>query len=491
MRFVLKLFPEITIKSRPVRLRMVRLLRRNVRALLRPLDREVAVAGSWDSIEVVLTVTDPAVWELARQSLSRTPGVALVLDVEKYPLSDFEALGALCRRHFGAALAGHSFAVRCKRSGQHSFRSIDVEREVGARLLQAVPSARVHLDAPEVTVGIEIHDQDVYLVSRQTPGLGGYPLGSQDAVLSLISGGFDSAVSSYLCIKRGLLTHYLFFNLGGMAHERAVKELALFLWMRFGMTHKVHFISVPFEAVVSQIVSQVDNAYMGVVLKRCMVRVADAIAERLGIAALVTGESIAQVSSQTLANLAVIDRVAERLMIRPLITTDKQDIIDLARQIGTEAFSRNIPEYCAVISVKPTTRADASRAEREESRIDPALLSLAAEHASIEPIDEVDVHSAAGQGEVPSVSRLQPGDTVIDLRHPQEVETRPLVLETQEVTRLEIPFYQLESALADQDRDKPLLLYCDRGMMSRLQAVHLRDAGFRRVAVYQPDRKNR
>ena len=139
--------------------------------------------------------------------------------------------------------------------------------------------------------------------------MGGFPLGCQDSVLSLISGGFDSSVSSYLCIKRGLQTHYCFFNLGGRAHELAVKEVALFLWMKYHASHRVKFISVPFEGVVEEILNNVDNAHMGVVLKRIMLRAAEKLAQGLHIEALVTGESVAQVSSQTLANLSVIDRV--------------------------------------------------------------------------------------------------------------------------------------------------------------------------------------
>ncbi len=105
-------------------------------------------------------------------------------------------------------------------------------------------------------------------------------MGAQDGVLSLISGGFDSAVSSYLSMRRGLLTHFCFFNLGGDEHEIAVKEVALYLWMRYGSTHPVRFITVPFEEVVREILEKVDNSQMGVVLKRVMLRAATRVAEK-------------------------------------------------------------------------------------------------------------------------------------------------------------------------------------------------------------------
>src|SRR5690606_16928301 len=129
-------------------------------------------------------------------------------------------------------------------------------------------------------------------------------------------------------------------------HELAVKELAFYLWNKFGSSHHIYFISVPFEDVVREILEKVENSYMGVTLKRMMLRVAAQVADEIGAEALVTGESVAQVSSQTLKNLAVIDEVCPMLVLRPLVMSDKQDIVDMARRIGTAQFSAVIPEYC-------------------------------------------------------------------------------------------------------------------------------------------------
>src|SRR5690625_7458097 len=121
-------------------------------------------------------------------------------------------------------------------------------------------------------------------------------------------------------------THYCCFNLGGRAHEIAVKQVAYFLWQKFGASHSVKFVTVPFEGVVAEILEHVDNAYMGVILKRMMLRAATDVAEALKLPALVTGESVAQVSSQTLPNLRVIERVDDEVVLRPLLTKDKGDI---------------------------------------------------------------------------------------------------------------------------------------------------------------------
>lgn len=130
-------------------------------------------------------------------------------------------------------------------------------------------------------------------------------------------------------------------------------EVAHYLWKKYGSSHRVLFISVPFEEVVGEILQKVDNSQMGVVLKRMMLRASTEIAERLHIDALVTGEAISQVSSQTLPNLSVIDSATDMLVLRPLIASHKQDIIDTAFQIGTAEFAKNMPEYCGVISRTP------------------------------------------------------------------------------------------------------------------------------------------
>jgi len=487
MLFLVKLFPEITIKTRPVRRRFIRQLRKNIRSVLTELDPAVTVVGEWDNLEVETQVDSPEINAQIGERLACTPGIAKFLVVDKYPLSDLDAMVELALSYYRERLAGKTFAVRCKRTGKHPFKSTDVERHVGAGLNSRTEAAGVRLKGPDVTVLIEVRDEHVFMVRDQRNGLGGFPLGCQDSVLSLISGGFDSSVSSYLCIKRGLQTHYCFFNLGGKAHELAVKEVALFLWMKYHASHRVKFVSVPFEGVVEEILTQVHNSQMGVILKRMMLRAAEQIAERLEIQALVTGESVAQVSSQTLANLSVIDSVSQSLVLRPLATTDKQEIIDIAREIGTEQFSKDIPEYCAVISNKPTTRARRDRIEREESRFDFTVLDAAISNATEQLISELVEDLGGEAAEVRVITQLDSASTVIDIRHPDEVEIKPLLFPAQGAAAeiLNIPFYQLRSGFAELDRNKHYLLYCGKGMMSRLHAANLVDEGFANVAVLE------
>lgn len=484
MLYLLRFFPEITIKTKPVRHRQIQILRRNLRIILKRMDAGISVRGDWDILEVKTPENNEVLALRVQEVLLNTPGIGLVMPVKKLPFTTLEQAGEEVLAIWGSQLDGCTFAVRCKRRGDHSFTSSEVERHIGAVLLHQSGAKGVKLKDPDVTVRVEVRFKDLYVVEKQLRGLGGFPLGTQEPVLSLISGGFDSAVASYLCMKRGVRTHFLFFNLGGREHEIAVKEIALYLWLKFGSSHRVKFVSVPFEPVLQNILQQVDSGHMGVVLKRCMMRAAEKIAQDMRISALVTGESIAQVASQTLPNLSIIDSAIDHLVLRPLIVSDKQDIINTARQIGTESFSACVPEYCSVISVKPTTHAKRQRVEEEEAKLDATLLEQAVAEAEFQMIDRV-VEVVEHRDIEPEIYDVVPERAiVIDVRHPDEQQLQPLELPGVQVQA--IPFFRLSGQFATLDPQHTYLLFCDKGMMSRLHASHLKEAGFRNVAVYRP-----
>lgn len=484
MHFIVKVFPEIFIKSMPVRKRMIRQLRDNLRKLLANQGVAIDVQRDWEKIEIVAPDADAVTTARVAEILAHTPGIGNFSLIHAYPLGNLEDIFQRTLLHWRDNLAGKTFCVRVKRHGKHDFSSVDVEKYVGGGLLEHSNAAGVNLQHPQITVPLEIKWDRLFVVANKTQGLGGFPLGEQEPVLSLISGGFDSTVSTYLCIKRGLRAHYCFFNLGGRAHELGVKEVAYFLWNKYGSSHRVKFITVPFEDVVREILEKVDNAYMGVVLKRMMLRAAEQVASSLEIPALVTGESVAQVSSQTLINLNVIDRVTDMLVLRPLATMDKGEIIDISRKIGTETFAASMPEYCGVISVSPTTRARLHRVEQVEAEFDDAILTHAIETRREQNIDEI-VAELEQDLSVPLVATLKAGQVVIDIRHPDEVGLAPLSVEPG-VLLLKIPFYSLNKQYAQLEANNQYLLYCEKGVMSQLHAAHLKDAGHTNIGVYRP-----
>ncbi|MBQ4487916.1 MAG: tRNA 4-thiouridine(8) synthase ThiI [Ruminobacter sp.] len=486
MKYIIKFFPEIIVKSKSVRQEMSKVLQRNIRNVLNRSAVKVKIQDCWDKLVVRLDETDgpcPRSSREVAEMLCRIPGIHNVMETEEYEYSSMHDIYEKTAAVYGPQIAGKTFCVRVKRKGKQEFRSIDVEKYVGGGLNQNFPSAGVKLKDPDMVITLEIDNDRLFLITGIYEGLGGYPLSTQEEVLSLISGGFDSGVSSYMFIRRGCRVHYLFFNMGGNAHEIGVKQESYYIWDKFASSHKVRFISVPFEKMVGEILTKTDHSVRGVILKRMMMRIASIIAKKLKAGALVTGESLGQVSSQTLTNLSVIDRVTDTLILRPLIVTDKQDIIDKARDIGTIHFAETMPEYCGVISDRPTVKADVAFVDAEESKIDMSLIEELAEASVWMDIRDIpeDTKEMIG-GEVEITDYAASNEVVVDIRAQDEIDAKPLVTDKPHLT---IPFFKISSEFANLDQTKTYLLYCEKGVMSKMQAMYLKDQGFQNVKVFR------
>ncbi|MGB1264049.1 MAG: tRNA uracil 4-sulfurtransferase ThiI [Cognaticolwellia sp.] len=484
MKFIIKLQAEITIKSRPVRKRFTKILESSVKNVLRRVDEQVTTRMNWDNIEVNSANDTPENRLKLIETLQCIPGISQFIEVQQTSFTDVHDIYEKTAAVHAKTIENKSFCVRVKRTGSHEFNSLKVEQYVGGGLNQQVESASVKLKNPDVTVHLEIKNEKLFIVTHRHSGMGGFPIATQEDVLSLMSGGFDSGVASYQMIKKGARTHYCFFNLGGAAHEVGVKQVSHYLWSKYGASHKVKFFAVDFEPVVAEILENIENGQMGVVLKRMMMRAAAKVAEKMGIQALITGEALGQVSSQTLTNLNVIDRVTETLILRPLAAYDKQDIIDIARKIGTEDFAKTIPEYCGVISKKPTVKAVLSKVEAEEANFDFSILDQVVEDARVFDIRDIGKDSEAEIHAVDTLDNIPANSVVLDIRSPEEEDENPLELADVEIAH--IPFYKLATKFGDLDKSKDYLLYCDQGVMSKLQALYLLGAGFTNVKVYRP-----
>jgi thiamine biosynthesis protein ThiI len=484
MKFIVKLQAEITIKSRPVRKRFTKILESSVKNVLRRVDEQITTRMNWDNIEVNSKNNSPENRRKVIETLKCIPGIPMFLEVQQTDFTDVHDIYEKTLAVHAKNIENKSFCVRVKRTGNHDFNSLKVEQYVGGGLNQAVESARVKLTKPDVTVRLEIKNENLFIVTERHVGMGGFPIATQEDVLSLMSGGFDSGVASYQMIRKGARTHYCFFNLGGDAHEVGVKQVSHYLWNKYGASHRVKFFAVDFEPVVAEILENIENGQMGVVLKRMMMRAAAQIAKKSGIQALVTGEALGQVSSQTLTNLNVIDRVTDTLILRPLTAYDKQDIIDIARKIGTEDFAKTIPEYCGVISKKPTVKAVLSKVESEEANFDFDILDKVVQETRMLDIRDIGKESEAEIHAVDTLDNIPESSIVLDIRSAEEEDENPLVIEGVEIKHL--PFYKLATQFGDLDKSKDYLLYCDQGVMSKLQALYLLGAGFTNVKVYRP-----
>jgi len=478
-KFILKLFPEIMIKGSSAKRQMVGQLYSNLMSILEHIDTTITVKKFSDKIEVVSPVE---VLPEVRQRLLDTSGIEQILEVLQVDGMDTlekikEKIGELTID----SLEGKTFVVRAKRTGTHTFSSIELERTVGGYLLAHSNATKVDLKNPDVRISMELIESQLNFITTKYKGLSGFPIGTQGDILSLMSGGFDSTVASYLTMKRGIKTHFVFFNLGGMAHEIGVKQVALYLWSKFGSSHKVKFITVDFQDVVEEIFRSTPPTYMGVTLKRLMLMASEKVADELEIDALLTGESVAQVSSQTLRNLAIIDEVSNKLILRPLSTMNKPEIIDIANNIGTRHFAESMPEYCGVISQNPIIHGSFKRMQKVAKQFNYDVLDSAvtdAKHIYVHDIID-DVTSLEA---VEVVQDLKGGEyVVIDIRPEDEcIQT--------ECENIKIPFHKLKTEFAKLPKDKEYLLYCEKGIMSQLHAQYLKDAhNCENIRVYRPN----
>ncbi len=466
------------VKGSSAKKQMVGQLYNNLLKLFEEVENEIHVKKFSDKIEVVTPIEHV---NKVKNILLNTSGIEQVLEALQFDnMETIDEIKVQIGKIVSDELEGKTFVVRCKRSGKHPFNSSEIERTVGGYLLAHSKAKGVDLHNPETIVRIELINNQLNIITNKYMALGGYPIGTQGDILSLMSGGFDSTVASYLTMKRGLKTHFIFFNLGGIAHEIGVKQVSYFLWSKFGASHRVKFISVPFDDVLTEIFRSTPETYMGVTLKRLMLMAAEKIAKVMEIDALLTGESIAQVSSQTLRNLALIDQASNMLIIRPLATMNKPDIINIANEIGTRRFAENMPEYCGVISKNPITHGSFKRMAKEAQRFNYEVLDKAVEDSKSIYVDEI-IDDITQDAPIEVVSSLDNKEyIVIDIRGEEEAINTPC--ET-----LNIPFYKLKTDFKKLPQDKEYLLYCEKGVMSQLHAQYLRDSEERdNVRVYRP-----
>ncbi|MBI3065243.1 MAG: tRNA 4-thiouridine(8) synthase ThiI [Deltaproteobacteria bacterium] len=265
-----------------------------------------------------------------------------------------------------------SFRIDTQR-GDKAFplTSPEINRVLGAAVKEK-SHARVDLEKPEFTVFVEILPRDAFFGFNKIPGPGGLPVGASGRVVSLISGGIDSPVAAYRMMQRGcrlIFVHFHSVPYQDKTSQEKVRELLKRL-TRHQFNSRLFL--VPFGEIQRQIVAAVSRPLRVILYRRMMLRIAEAIARREKAKALVTGESLGQVASQTLENMAVIQQAATLPILRPLVGMDKQEIIDQARRIGTFDISSIPDQDCCQLFVPkhPATKAHLSDVEKDEASFD-------------------------------------------------------------------------------------------------------------------------
>ena len=330
-----------------------------------PLDAGCDVDGAWEAAKAVFGVVT-----LARAAAAP---------------KDPEAIAKVAVERFGEELSrAKSFKVETRRADKRfPMTSIELSQYVGGAVSDAYPHVPVDVHEPDFVLRVEIRDLAAYVHGRAEPGAGGMPVGTNGRVVSLLSGGIDSPVSTYLAAKRGVSVfpvHFFSFPYTSELAKQKVVDLARILqkWCG-GMTLQV----VPFTRIQEEIRDKCPEAYFTVIMRRFMMRLAQKVADAFECGGIVTGESLGQVASQTLEAMRATEACAQVPVLRPLVCMDKEEIVRLSRKLGT--FDTSVLPYedcCTVFTPRhPKTKPRLHEIEEAEAALDvEGLVSEAFEH---------------------------------------------------------------------------------------------------------------
>lgn len=321
-------------------------------------------------------VSDFEDYEQVRYRLARIPGITNFSPVYAVD-TEFDTICSECKK---LMLEHHSpeetftFKVATKRPfKKYHMTSLELSIAIAEGVFPNFPKATVNLSKPEVTLGLEVHEESTLIFLSREAGVDGLPVSCSGKMLLLLSGGIDSPVAGFKMIQRGVELEAIYFHSFPYTSEGArqkVIDLAKLLAEYQGFKLKLHIIH--FTEIQRMIQKECKDGLSTVLGRRYMVRLANIVAQQSQLSALVTGESIGQVASQTIENITVVQDAAEYPILRPLIGDDKKRIIELAQQIGSFDISIRPYEDCCTIfaSSRPTTKAKLFYVAREEERLD-------------------------------------------------------------------------------------------------------------------------
>jgi thiamine biosynthesis protein ThiI len=337
---------------------------------------------------IVLWLADDAAVDEIRARVATTFGVAnFSCAVETS--CDLETIRAAVLAE-AAARPSASFRIATRRADKRFPYTSPALNALLGRAVQDATGWAVDLERPELTITVEILPRAAFVSSRKEPGPGGLPVSISGRVICLLSGGIDSPVAAYRMMQRGCRVGFVHFH-GGPYTDRASLEKACELVQHLTRLQlRSDLWTVPFGAIQAEIVARVPRTHRVVLYRRMMLRIATVLAEKSGASALVTGESLGQVASQTLSNIARIDEAATMPILRPLIGMDKLEITEQARRLGTFEISIEPDADCCTLFVPkhPATRMSEHEVSAVEARLEiPRLVAAGCDGASAEAFE--------------------------------------------------------------------------------------------------------
>jgi thiamine biosynthesis protein ThiI len=361
-------YGEISTKGRN-RNKFVEKLRKSVRSTLAPFPK-IKVEASRDRMYVLLNgengieIIEKLKNIFGIQSFS--PAIKVDRDVEVLKQTSLELVHSLYRE-------GQTFKITPKRSDKTFELNTDgINQTIGGHLLKNIPGLKVDVRDPDINLRIEVRKEAIYLSCETIQGAGGLPIGSSGKAMLMLSGGIDSPVAGYLAMKRGLEIEAVHFFSPPFTSERS-KEKVIDLSKKLAEIYgSITLHIVPFTDIQQAIREQIPENYSMTTTRRMMLRITDEIRKKHEGLAIVTGESLGQVASQTIESMYAINEVTNTPVLRPLITMDKTDIIKIAQEIDTLEISNRPFEDCCTIFVpsSPKTKPKREKVQHYESFFD-------------------------------------------------------------------------------------------------------------------------
>lgn len=302
--------------------------------------------------------------------LTKIFGLVGICPVMVLDSSDFNHIKEMAKKYISEEYNEYDFTfkVEAKRADKTYFlNSMEIAKEVGAYLLKEIPSLKVDVHKPKVKLWIEIRN-NTYIYSKIIKGLGGMPVGTNGKAMLMLSGGIDSPVAGWMIAKRGVKLDAVYFHSHPYTTDRAKQKVVDLARLLTVYTGKINLHIVPFTEIQLYIYEKCPHAQLTIIMRRIMMKISEKLARKSNALALVTGESIGQVASQTVQSLAATNAVCDMPVFRPLIGFDKQDIVDISERIGTYETSILPYEDCCTIFVAkhPVTKPNIESIEKSE-----------------------------------------------------------------------------------------------------------------------------
>ncbi len=396
--------------------------------------------------------------------LPRIFGIKSFSYAYEYKFDNINTIAELAKEKFYDVVKNKKFAVIATRKGIHNFNSKDVEIKIGDALYNN--SAGVDLENPDIKIYAEIRDNRLYLFTDKIPGPGGLPLKSEGKAISLFSGGIDSPVATYMVMKRGVACDLLFCSLAHPADTVYMLKTAQNLLEKYSIGYNNRIFIIDGSNLVTEIIKNPDQKFSNLIFKELLYEYAQNLCIKYNYNAIVTGESIGQVSSQTPENLESMSRDIFYPIYRPLIGFDKEETISYSKSKNLY-FNDSMGEFCSLFSKNPGIKVSYDYLKAEISKFD-----LDKYFHGIIVLNRESINQYINSIENRNINEIPDNCNIIDLRENNDYNIWHLP------DAINLKINDLNKIVKNGDKNKNYLFYCKKGLNSAYAASIMLENGY-------------